>query len=147
MECGELLYGMEFPLAPPKVPFKSYIRPEIQYGSTVWCLKENEIRIMTETGRPMLTAMCRVQLDIRKTAKDDDDGGFEWNNRSIVNGKQHALVWSCHEKARLKVKGTRWTKRDIKEAGCGRMCVGRFEQTRRTLSKSWLLALVTLPLG
>ena len=38
-ECGELLYGIRFPLRHRGVVCKSYVRPEILYGCKAWFLR------------------------------------------------------------------------------------------------------------
>ena len=38
MECCELLYGRIFALKLKGAVYKSYVRPEILYGSEAWCL-------------------------------------------------------------------------------------------------------------
>ena len=49
MECGELLYGRRFPLQLKGAVYKSYVGPEILYGSETWCLTENKMEILRRT--------------------------------------------------------------------------------------------------
>ena len=45
-ECGQLMYGMRFPLRLNGAVFKSYVRPAILYGSETCCLKEREMGVL-----------------------------------------------------------------------------------------------------
>ena len=71
MECGELLYGMRFPLMLKGAVCNSYVRPVVPavlYGSDALCLKESEMGVLRRTERSMVRAMCGVQLkDIKKS--------------------------------------------------------------------------------
>ena len=49
---------------------KSYVRRAVLYGSEVWCLKESELGILRRARRSMVRAMCGVQLNDRKGARD-----------------------------------------------------------------------------
>ena len=49
MEYGELLYGRRFPLRLRGAVYRSYVNPEILYGSVAWCLKESEMGILRRT--------------------------------------------------------------------------------------------------
>ena len=69
-ECGELLYGMEFPLRLKRAVCWSYVRPVILHGSESWCLNESEMRILRMTERSMVRAMCGVQHLDRKRSMD-----------------------------------------------------------------------------
>ena len=60
-ECGELLYGREFPLK-----LKWAVRPAILHGSEAWCLTENEIGILHRTERSTVRAMCGVLIKDRR---------------------------------------------------------------------------------
>ena len=62
MECGELLHGRRFHLKLKGAVYKSYIRPAILYGS--------DMRILRRKERPMVRAMCGVQLKDRKRSTD-----------------------------------------------------------------------------
>ena len=46
MECGELVHGKRFPPKQKGAVYKSYARPEIQYGIGTWRLKENKKRFL-----------------------------------------------------------------------------------------------------
>ena len=70
MECGDLLYGLRFPLRLKRTVYGSYVRPAILYGSEAWCLKESEMGILRRTERSMVRAMCGVQLKDRKRSMD-----------------------------------------------------------------------------
>ena len=50
--------------------YVNYVRPAIQYGCDAWCLKESEMVILRRTERPMLRAMCEVQLSGRNRSRD-----------------------------------------------------------------------------
>ena len=47
-EYGKLLYGI-FPMKLKGAVYKSYVRPAIQYGREVGCLKESEMGILGRT--------------------------------------------------------------------------------------------------
>ena len=50
-------------------PFeKSYVRPVILYVSKVWCLIENEIKIL-RSEKLTVRAMCGIQLKDRKSVE------------------------------------------------------------------------------
>ena len=49
---------------------RSYVRPEILYGSEAWCLMEREMGILQTTERSMMRAMCGVQLKDTKRFTD-----------------------------------------------------------------------------
>lgn len=46
------------------------MRPEILYGSELLCLRENEIAILGQTERSMMSAMCGVEVMDRKNTKE-----------------------------------------------------------------------------
>ena len=69
-EFGELLYGRRFPLKLEGPVYRSYVRPEILYGSETWWLKESEMGILRRTERSMMGAMCGLQLKDRKRSTD-----------------------------------------------------------------------------
>ena len=46
MECGELLYGMRFPLKLEGHVHKIYVKPAILNGSERWCQKESDMGIL-----------------------------------------------------------------------------------------------------
>ena len=50
--------------------YKSYLRPAILYGSESWCLNESKMGILLRPERSMVRAMCGVQFNDRKRAKD-----------------------------------------------------------------------------
>ena len=66
MECGELPYGMRFPLKCEVAICKSYVRPAILYGSEAWCLKKSDKRVLQRIERFMVREMCEVQLKDKK---------------------------------------------------------------------------------
>ena len=65
-ECCELLCGRRFPLKLKGDVYRSYVWPEVLYGSEAWCLQESEMRLLQRTERSMLRVMCGVQLKDRK---------------------------------------------------------------------------------
>ena len=69
-ECGELLYGMRFPLRLKGAVYKNYVAPAILYGSEAWYLKESEMGILRRTERSMVRALCEVQLKYRIRSTD-----------------------------------------------------------------------------
>ena len=69
-ECSEFFYGMRFPLRLKGAVYRSYVRPEILYGSEAWCLKESEMVILLRTERSMVRVMCRLLLKDRKMSTD-----------------------------------------------------------------------------
>ena len=68
-EFGEMLYGRRFPLMVKGAVYESYVGAAMLYGSEVWCLKESDMGIL-RAGRCMVTAMCGVQLKVRKRSTD-----------------------------------------------------------------------------
>ena len=90
-ECGELLYGMRFPLKLKEAIYRSYVRPVILYGSEAWCLKESAMGISRRTERSMERAMCVVQLKDRKRSTDLMFM-LGLNDRSVGYGKQFSLA-------------------------------------------------------
>ena len=69
-ECGELMYGMRFPIRLKRAVYRSYVRPALLHGSEAWCLKESEMVILRWTDRSMVRAMCGVQLKGRIRCTD-----------------------------------------------------------------------------
>ena len=65
-----LLHGGRFALWLKWDVYKRYVRPVLLYGSEAWCQKESEMRILRRTERPMVRAMCGVQLKDRKRSTD-----------------------------------------------------------------------------
>ena len=61
-ECGELLYGMRFPVWLKGAVYKSYVRPAILCGSQAWFLKESEKGILRGTERSMVRADTDLQI-------------------------------------------------------------------------------------
>ena len=65
-EFGEMLYGRKFPLGLKGTIFMCYVRLVVLYGREAWCLKESEMGILCRTERPIVRAMCGVQLKDKK---------------------------------------------------------------------------------
>ena len=76
-ECGELLYGRNFPLRLKGSVYGSYVRPAMVYGGEAWCLKGSEMRILRSRDRSMVGAVCRVQFVEKKIYCFDVNVGFE----------------------------------------------------------------------
>ena len=49
--------------------YRSCVKSAMLYGSEMWCLRENEIKIF-KTGRAMVRSMCGVKLVDRKNTED-----------------------------------------------------------------------------
>ena len=49
--------------------YRSCVKSALLYGSEMWCLRENEIKIL-KTGRAMVRSMCGVKLVDRKNTED-----------------------------------------------------------------------------
>ena len=48
--------------------YESYVRSAMLYGSKPWCLRENEVAILTRAERSMMRVTCSVKLvDKRNT--------------------------------------------------------------------------------
>ena len=50
--------------------YRSCIRSALLYGSTTWCLGENEVAILRRTERAMVRTMCGVKSVDRKNMED-----------------------------------------------------------------------------
>ena len=50
-ECEELLHGRKFSLKMKGRIYQSCIRSAMLYGSKMWCLRENEMAILTRTEK------------------------------------------------------------------------------------------------
>ena len=61
-ECGKLLNSKRFSLKLKGMVYRSCVRLAMLYGSEKWCLRENEIAILTRTKR----AMCGAKLMEKK---------------------------------------------------------------------------------
>ena len=67
-ECGEILFGKRFSLLMKEKVYMSYMRLAMLYKSKTWCLRENEVAILRRAERPVVRAMCDVELvDKRNT--------------------------------------------------------------------------------
>ena len=69
-EGDKLLYGRSFALKLKGAVYWSYVRLAILYGSEAWCLKESEVRILQGTERPVVRAICGVELKDGKRSMD-----------------------------------------------------------------------------
>ena len=69
-ECSELLYRKGFPLRLKEAVCKSYVKPDMLYGSEVWCLNESEMGMLHRIERFIVSAMYGVQLKDMKRGKD-----------------------------------------------------------------------------
>ena len=122
-ECREVLHGRRLPPKQKWAVHMSYIRTAILHGSEALCLKKlyrNFTKDRNIHGESNVWSAAQRQ---KKIYAYDVHAGFEGNNRSVGNGKQCSLVWSCVEERgwsrlkmlRLKVKGRREGQR-----GCGK---------------------------
>ena len=50
--------------------YQSCVRLAMLYGSETWCLRENEIAILSGTERAMVRAMCSAKLMEKKRTED-----------------------------------------------------------------------------
>ena len=58
-----------FPLNPEQAVYKSYVIQTILYGSEVWSMKGNKIRIWQRPEISVVRAMCGVQVKDRTDQK------------------------------------------------------------------------------
>ena len=69
-ECGELLLGRRFPLKMKRMVYCSCIRSAMLYERETWCLRENEMIILTRIERAMVRSMYGVKLVDRKNTEE-----------------------------------------------------------------------------
>ena len=50
--------------------YRSCVRSVMLYGSETWCLRENEMAILSRTERAIVRAMCGAKLMEKKRTED-----------------------------------------------------------------------------
>ena len=64
-----MLYGRKFSVKMKERIYQSYVRSAMLYGSETWCLRENEMAILT-TKKAMMRAMCKVKVIEKRTNQE-----------------------------------------------------------------------------
>ena len=94
-EVGEILHGRKFSFRTKGLVYKTCVRSAMLYGSETWCLRQQELLILTRAERAMMRAMVGSHLVDKMKNKDIMDLlGVEESVAQLA--KANSLRWLGH---------------------------------------------------